>query len=329
MKLFSHYLKDRLFFIMIYMVSVLVCVCVFKLYNLELEAFAYAFMILCVLLVVCFLFDYYKYYKKHQTLLTLRSNSNVSLSCDLQDSSLIGEDYHEILAAMKEYHDQYVESSESNMHDLEDYFTMWVHQAKLPIAAMKLLLEDEKLSRSEIKLQLLRMDQYTDMVLAYLRLNSTHTDFLFKELELDDLIRQSIRRFSTEFIRKHIQLSFKETKDVILSDEKWLVFVLEQILSNSLKYTNENGLISIYMKTKHVLVIEDTGIGISASDLNRVFEKGYTGMNGRSDKTASGLGLYLCKNILDMLNHKITIESSVGKGTRVLLDLTHFEGRIE
>lgn len=329
MKLFSHYLKDRLFFIMIYVVSVLICLCVFKLYNLELEAFAYAFMILCVLLVACFLFDYYKYYKKHQTLLTLRSNSNVSLSCDLQDSSLIGEDYHEILVAMKEYHDQYVESSESKMHDLEDYFTMWVHQAKLPIAAMKLLLEDEKLSRSEIKLQLLRMDQYTDMVLAYLRLNSTHTDFLFKELELDDLIRQSIRRFSTEFIRKHIRLQFKETGDVILSDEKWLVFVLEQILSNSLKYTNENGLISIYMKTKHVLVIEDTGIGISASDLNRVFEKGYTGMNGRSDKTASGLGLYLCKNILDMLNHKITIESSVGKGTRVILNLTHFEGRIE
>ena len=251
------------------------------------------------------------------------------MSCDFQDSSLMGEDYHKILVAMKEYHDEYVISSENKMHDLEDYFTMWVHQAKLPIAAMKLLLEDEKLRRSEIKLQLLRMDQYTDMVLAYLRLHSTHTDFLFKELELDDLIRQSIRRFSTEFIRKHIQLSFKETGDVILSDEKWLVFVLEQILSNSLKYTNENGLISIYMKTKHVLVIEDTGIGIRASDLNRVFEKGYTGMNGRSDKTASGLGLYLCKNILDMLNHKITIESNVGKGTRVILDLTHFEGRIE
>lgn len=328
MKLFSHYLKDRAFFIAIYVVSVFVCFCVFKLYNLELEAFTYAFMLLCVLLVVCFFWDYHKYYKKHQTLVTLQSNSNISLSCDLQDSSLMGEDYHKILVAMKEYHDEYVESSESKMHDLEDYFTMWVHH-KLPIAAMKLLLEDEKLSRSEIKLQLLRMDQYTDMVLAYLRLNSTHTDFLFKELELDDLIRQSIRRFSTEFIRKHIQLSFKETGDVILSDEKWLVFVLEQILSNSLKYTNENGSISIYMKSKHVLVIEDTGIGISASDINRVFEKGYTGINGRSDKTASGLGLYLCKNILDMLNHKITIESSVGKGTRVILDLTHFEGRIE
>lgn len=105
MKLFSHYLKDRAFFITIYVVSVFVCLCVFKLYNLELEAFTYAFMLLCVLLVVCFLFDYYKYYKKHQTLVTLQSNSNVSLSCNLQDSSLMGEDYHKILVAMKEYHD--------------------------------------------------------------------------------------------------------------------------------------------------------------------------------------------------------------------------------
>ena len=169
MKLFSHYLKDRRLFIVIYTFSLLTCYVVFKLYNLELEAFTYAFMILCVLLVVCFLFDYYKYYKKHQTLVTLQSNSNVSLSCDLQDSSLMGEDYHKILVAMKEYHDEYVISSENKMHDLEDYFTMWVHQAKLPIAAMKLLLEDEKLSRSEIKLQLLRMDQYTDMVLFLFR----------------------------------------------------------------------------------------------------------------------------------------------------------------
>lgn len=112
MKLFSHYLKDRAFFIAIYVASVFVCFCVFKLYNLELEAFIYAFMLLCVLLVVCFLFDYYKYYKKHQTLVTLQSNSNVSLSCDLQDSSLMGEDYHKILVAMKEYHDEYVISSE-------------------------------------------------------------------------------------------------------------------------------------------------------------------------------------------------------------------------
>ena len=241
----------------------------------------------------------------------------------------MGMDYHQILVAMKEDHNAYVNRSESEKADLEDYFTMWVHQAKLPIAAMKLLLEDETLSKKELQLQLLRMDQYTDMVLAYLRLNSSSTDYLFKELELDDLIRQSIRHFSTEFIRKHIKLEFKETNDIILSDEKWLVFVLEQILSNALKYTLENGTISISMPKKHHLVIEDTGVGIDKSDLYRVFEKGYTGINGRNDKTASGLGLYLCKSILDSLNHKIMIESCVGQGTRVCLDLTHFEGKFE
>ena len=108
MKLFIHYLKDRCLFIVIYTFSLLTCYVVFKLYNLELEAFTYAFMILCVLLVVCFFWDYHKYYKKHQTLLTLQSNSNVSLSCDLQDSSLIGQDYHKILVAMKDNHDEYV-----------------------------------------------------------------------------------------------------------------------------------------------------------------------------------------------------------------------------
>lgn len=329
MNVLIHYLKDRRFFIFVYIVSIFVCWIVFKLYHLEMEALFYALVILCVFLFGCMAIDFYRYNLKHKTLLTLKKNHNVSLACDLKDSSLLGIDYHQILLAMKEDHDAYVNQAENEKADLEDYFTMWVHQAKLPIAAMKLLLEDEKLSKKELQLQLLRMDQYTDMVLAYLRLNSSSTDFLFKELELDDLIRQSIRHFSTEFIRKRMKLEFKETNDIVLSDEKWLVFVLEQILSNALKYTPENGTISIYMPEKHHLVIEDTGVGIDASDLCRVFEKGYTGINGRSDKTASGLGLYLCKSILDSLNHKISIDSCVGQGCRVCLDLTHFEGRIE
>lgn len=329
MNIFIHYLKDRRFFISVYIVSLFVCFIVFKLYHLEMEALLYALLIVCVFLLICIGIDFYMYNQRHKTLQTLKSNHNVSLACDLKDTTLRGIDYHQILLAMKENQDAYINQSESEKNDLEDYFTMWVHQAKLPIAAMKLLLENEDVNKKELQLQLLRMDQYTDMVLAYLRLNSSSTDFLFKELELDDLIRQSIRHFSTEFIRKHIKLEFKETNDIVLSDEKWLVFVLEQILSNALKYTPENGCISIYMPEKHHLVIEDTGVGIDAGDLHRVFEKGYTGMNGRSDKTASGLGLYLCKNILDSLNHKITIESCVGKGTRVCLNLTHFEGRIE
>lgn len=329
MKVFYHYLFDRRLFILIYVVSIVLCGIVFSLYDLPFESLMYCLILIVCFLVICISLDFYRYYKQHQTLVTLKQHCNVSLSSDIIDSSLKGEDYHDILVSMKEYHEQYEMDVQNQMKDLEDYFMMWVHQAKLPIAAMKLLVEEEDVSLSELKLQLLRMDQYTDMVLAYLRMHSEHTDFLFRELELDSLVQQAIRHFSTEFIRKHIQLDFKASQDVILSDEKWLVFVLEQVLSNALKYTSSYGKISIYEKEKHILVIEDTGMGIDSSDLHRIFEKGYTGINGRKDKSASGLGLYLCKNIMDTLNHKIWIESAVEKGTLVYLDLTHYGGMVE
>lgn len=328
MNVFFLYLKDRKFFLGIWFVNFLLCATVFSLYHFEREAILYAFLISSIFVLLCMTVDFYRYRKHHRMLQEMQKSSYIDLAKN-DKSSLFERDYQQILASLKAGQEAYISQVEKEKIDLEDYFTMWVHQAKLPIAAMKLLLEDEHLSKKELQFQLLRMDQYTDMVLAYLRLNSTNTDFLFKELELDDLIRQSIRHFSSEFIRKHIKLDFKETHDRILSDEKWLVFVIEQILSNALKYTPEQGTITITMSEKHLLVIEDTGIGINAGDLYRVFEKGYTGLNGRMDKTASGLGLYLCKNILDSLNHKITIESTVGKGTRVCLNLTHFEGRIE
>ena len=165
------------------------------------------------------------------------------------------------------------------------------------------------------------------MVLAYLRMRSIDTDYVFEVYELDDLIRQAIRKFSTEFIRKKLQIQFDETHIKVLTDEKWLVFVLEQLLSNAIKYTDQ-GYVHIY-GNDNTLYIEDTGIGIDASDLPRVFDKGFTGYNGRSDKKASGLGLYLCKNIIDKLSHRLELESQVDKGTKVILHLERKDLRVE
>jgi signal transduction histidine kinase len=212
---------------------------------------------------------------------------------------------------------------ENEKNELEDYFTLWVHQMKLPIAGMKLLLQTEE--EPDVKLlksELFRIQQYTDMVLAYVRMNSISTDYVLKESELDDMIRQVIRKFSGEFIRKKLQLDFQETKKRVLTDEKWLVFVIEQVISNALKYTKKGG-IKIYLKDEDTLVIEDTGIGIEASDCYCVFEKGYTGLNGRYDKKASGIGLYLCKTIMTNLSHKIWIESERNYGTKVMLSFPH------
>lgn len=147
-------------------------------------------------------------------------------------------------------------------------------------------------------------------------------DLELKRYDLLEIIRQAVRKYSRLFILQKMKLNLEEMDYQVLTDEKWLLFAIEQILSNALKYTKEGG-ISIYMAKdrKDTLVIEDTGIGINPEDLPRVVEKGFTGYNGRNHKKSTGLGLYLSKEILEKLNHTLTLESEVGKGTRVFIYL--------
>ena len=173
---------------------------------------------------------------------------------------------------------------------MTDFYTLWVHQIKTPIAAARLLLQEEKPRPQEIQNELFKVEQYVEMVLGYLRTEDMASDIRFEEMDMDSLIREQI--------------------------------VLGQILSNALKYTKK-GKISIYMSKSrpHTLVIEDTGIGIRAEDLPRVFEKGFTGYNGREENRSTGIGLYLCGKIMKRLDHGIRIESELGKGTKVFLEL--------
>ena len=164
-----------------------------------------------------------------------------------------------------------------------------------------------------------RIEEYVEMVLTFLRLDSDSTDYLIKEYDLDSIIRTAVRKFSREFILKRLTLDYQPVNYTVLTDGKWLTFVIEQIISNAVKYTSEGG-VHIYMDEPGILHISDTGIGISAEDLPRIFENGYTGFNGREDKRASGIGLYLCKRITDNLGHTISAESQPGRGTTIILD---------
>ena len=158
------------------------------------------------------------------------------------------------------------------------------------------------------------------MALTYLRLGSDSSDYVIRSCALDDIIRPAVRRFAGEFIQRKIQLNYQMLNYTVITDEKWLGFVVEQVLSNALKYTPQ-GSVSIYMEPEGVLCIRDTGIGIAPEDLPRVFEKGYTGYNGRSHRKASGLGLYLCREILTRLGHSVSAESQVDHGTTIRIDL--------
>ena len=238
--------------------------------------------------------------------------------------NLIEEDYRQLIRALGEEKQRQASAMDLRMSDMQDYFTLWAHQIKTPIAAMRLILQTKpENSAMEIEGELFRVEQYVEMVLNYLRLDSDSTDFVFRTCALDDIIRQCVRKYAKQFIRKRIRLEYEGTALQVLTDEKWLCFVIEQILSNALKYTAA-GSIRIFTQGE-TLVIADTGMGIAPEDLPRVFEKGYTGYNGRTDKKATGIGLYLCKKILQKLGHGISISSEVGKGTRVSIDLSREE----
>ena len=242
--------------------------------------------------------------------------------------NLIEEDYRQLIRALGEEKQRQASAMDLRMSDMQDYFTLWAHQIKTPIAAMRLILQTRpENSAEELSQELFRVEQYVEMVLNYLRLDSDSTDFVFRTCALDDIIRQCVRKYAKQFIRKRIRLEYEGTALQVLTDEKWLCFVIEQILSNALKYTSA-GSIRIFTQGE-TLVIADTGMGIAPEDLPRVFEKGYTGYNGRTDKKATGIGLYLCKRILQKLGHEISISAQVGKGTRVSIDLSREELTVE
>lgn len=328
MKVIRYYLKDRRFQVLFFGLVNAVFYLIFALYRLPLEPILYASFLCLLILLPMMIFDFYHYNQQHRQRQLMKESIAVSDLHLLQAKTQLERDYLELLSCLRKEYKKTSDYYQNRDKDMLDYFTLWVHQMKLPISALKLLLETEEIPDKKLmKSELFKINQYVDMVLAYLRMDGVENDYVFAHVALDDLIRSAIRKFSTEFIRKKIKIDFQPTHQIVLTDEKWLTFVLEQLLSNALKYTHE-GVIAIYAKDEK-LIIEDTGIGIDASDLPRVFEKSYTGINGRIDQKASGLGLYLCKQILTQLACEIDITSKIHQGTKVILSLNHEQLKVE
>ena len=323
------YIKQNIKVLLLFIVFALVFCIVFSLYNLETEAIYYSIILCAFIGLIYICINFINYYKKHIQLYKLQNEISISLENLPSPKTLMEEDYTNLILTLNKEYKTYISKSDIAKSDMIDYYTMWVHQIKTPISAMKLLIQtSESEISSDLSSELFKIEQYVEMVLSYIRLGSNKNDFVLKEYDLDNIIRQAVRKYAPLFIRKKISLDFQPTNYKVLTDEKWLVFVIEQLLSNAIKYTNK-GKISIYSLENKKLVIEDTGIGISKEDIPRIFDKGFTGYNGRTDKKATGLGLYLCKNILDKLSHKISIESEVGVKTKVILDLSMVNVNIE
>ena len=324
MKTVLAWLKYRLWQIVLFSGLILIFSAVVWLSGAGGVLAGYTALLSGVLALLLALLDLRRFALRHRQLSDAMKSICVSDEQLPPPENLIEEDYRQLIRALGEEKQRQTSAMDLRMSDMQDYFTLWAHQIKTPIAAMRLILQTKpENSATEIEGELFRVEQYVEMVLNYLRLDSDSTDFVFKTCALDGIIRQCVRKYAKQFIRKKISLEYQGTDLQVLTDEKWLCFVIEQILSNALKYTAA-GSIRIFTQGE-TLVIADTGMGIAPEDLPRVFEKGYTGYNGRTDKKATGIGLYLCKKILQKLGHGISISSEVGKGTRVSIDLSREE----
>ena len=259
-------------------------VLIFWLYGLPGEAIAYLLCLCCIGTSFWAVLSFVRFWRKHKILRKMEEAIFVTAEDLPETTTLIEEDYQHLIQRLVRENRQRQAAADSMLEDLTSYYTLWVHQIKTPIAAMDLLLQAGPDRATEMEIELQKIAQYVDMVLQYLRLDSTAKDLVLQRCQLDAVVRQTVRKYAKLFILKKIQLVFQETKWEVLSDEKWLCFLLEQLLSNALKYTPEGGKISIFLEGETNLVIADTGIGIAPEDLPRVFEKGFTGNNGRMDK---------------------------------------------
>lgn len=326
-------------YIWILMIVTMSCIHLLYMYLIgaRKQDLVYAAVLDAILLLITVLVGFFRYSSKVKALsdaLKRPVEEQAQLPEATDDVEIL---YHRLLENQSIARSESESGAAIRQSQMRDYYSMWVHQIKTPISAMKLLLEAEREELGQLMCddeqsqcllsdnmdsfedELFRIEEYVSMALQYQRVSSTENDFVLEKVSVDGVIRDTIKKYAKIMIRRHIGINYSGTGQEVYTDGKWLAFMLEQILSNAIKYTPQGGVTIETAKkaNRFFITIKDTGIGIKAEDLPRVFEKGYTGYNGHADKKATGIGLYLCRQMADKLGHTIRMESEIGKGTKV------------
>ena len=290
MKLFLDYMKSQSIILFGYLLVCIVFITIFVLATLEIEYVFLGIEILGFILIIYLIVHWFQYQK----------------FSDIKDEN------ERLLNENKNLKSEMLNQKD----DLNAYFLMWLHQIKTPMTVSKLLLEKpDETTNTKLKMQLMYIEQYINMAMNYLKMIDYSTDMDITQVNLDDIIKNLLKKYSLLFIHNHISLEYQSNLTYVVSDSQWLTILIEQILSNALKYT-ENGKITIqYLEDKHALEIRDTGIGIRSEDIPKIFDRGYSGFNGRMNEKSSGLGLYLARKISERLNIQIEVESKLSKGS--------------
>jgi len=361
MKNFRRYMRENIRWLTVILFVELIMIATMLLNGIAVWEIGYGVLLGAFVVVVAVLIGYNRHCESLRLLSELRNNVPAMSDYKKRPEYMYEEYYQDCICALVQEKNKIQSELLNRQQDITAYYSMWVHQIKTPIAAMKLLLDeeinlvleaDDKIEENDTRIinvrekqnELFRIEQYVDMALQYTRLGSESNDFVLQRILLDEAIRPSIHKYAKLFIHKQLRLTYDPQQITAVSDKKWLGFVMDQLLSNAVKYTKRGGVTIQVRRTIPTqkatletgaekqkywyeketpaeecvqITVEDTGIGIRAEDLPRVCEKGYTGYNGHADKYSTGIGLYLCQAILKRLGHQFQITSEQGKGTKV------------
>ena len=328
MKFLLEFLKDRMYPILWGISVVAVCGLVFWLYSIRGDAIVYSVLLCVTVGLVVLTLDFVRELRRHRARLRSIRTASYERTDLIDEYGVAATDYADLVQALWKRIEDIEDSRFAERREAKDYYTTWVHQIKTPLAVMQMLVKSEDTEQSRaIAAELFRTEQYVDMALGYIRLGEDASDLAVRECDLDELIRASVRRFAPQFIAKKLSFSYEPNKMKVVTDDKWFTFLLEQLLSNAIKYTYEGG-VTVTLTDDAKVIVRDTGSGIAPEDVPRIFEKGFTGFNGRtaSDGStdggrATGLGLYLCRKIAHKLNVGLSVESEVGRGTAFTIDM--------
>lgn len=299
----------------------LIFAAVFWLYQLETEAVLYASGLCALLGALLLCADFFKERKRTRQRREMLAHIDLLPDTLPEPRTPAEKEYQAVILALRDVNRGIAADCLQERSQSLDYFTAWMHQIKTPIAVMQMLLQEEDTEENRaLMLELFRVDQYAEMALTYLRLGEGASDLVVRTCALDPIIRAAVRRYAPQFVSKRIRLIYEPVDCEVLTDEKWLTFILEQLLSNAVKYTEE-GSVTISLSEGRILSVADTGIGIAQEDLPLIFEKGFTGYNGRANRKSTGLGLYLCRRAADRLSHRLSARSVPGGGSVFSLDL--------
>jgi signal transduction histidine kinase len=296
--------------------------------NLDMEPLWYAFKLSIIVLAVCGIIFWTRFYRKHRLMEAAFSRLDTLPEGLPSPAGRLEETYQALLS--EQARSRLLEKNEQTrkLKEREDYYTLWMHQIKTPLSAMRLLMQSgDTLDISQLEEELFKTERYAEMALHNLRLESLSDDFVLRSHDLYSLVKKAVKKYALMFIHKKITLEMEPFDAKVLTDEKWFLVLLEQILSNAIKYTQQ-GMVRIHVQDGPVLIIADSGVGIPKEDLPRVFDRGSTGHNGRVDQRATGIGLYLAKEISLKLDHRLSIRSEPGKGTEVLIDVSKNDMRV-